>query len=577
MSSIQYVPLGIGGFRCTIVTTARESQQRFIELSVPEVATDAEPQLVGDEEYQANQALIGNLLSYGSHEFAARQAEEEEQRASNAKAAQRFSAAALQIAEYANLGGYKSRKGWCSSCFELTEHREVDGNFKPAVHLCQGCGETMSLCAAPGCRHLARRPHGTIRVPPFCAEHRHELRSFAKSARTYDSLDAIDDLRSFESKNLRGLTRTVAIAGAGIAVVAPMAVLAAPALAGALGASGLIGPALSGAAASSHGLAFLGGGTLAAGGFGMAGGTAVVAATGAALGGTMGALTASAYLQDDKSFRIEKLREGVGAPVLVASGFLTEGETGWGNWEKTISDRYPDNPVYRVHWGAKELKALTRLLGGVAGGAAFTLATQGAKKATKAGAKLLPGLSTALVAKDLVANPWHVARSRAEQTATVLADLLARVQSPHFILAGHSLGARVMLRTAELLATKGGAPRLESVHLLGAAVGVGGDWKLLNDSVVDRVSNYYSTNDDTLKLIYAAAQGGQKAVGYAGFGTTFPSIEDIDVSADVPSHRHYLESDPKDLVPASAPAESDGVTQDDGWAEWILGGDAKQE
>lgn len=577
MSSIQYVPLGDVGFRCTIVTTARESQ-RFIELSVTEVTTDTAPQLVGDDEYQANQALVGNLLNYGSHEHAARQASDEERRTSNAKAAKRFSAAALQIAEYANLGGYKTRKGWCSSCFELTDHREVDGNFVPAVHLCLSCGETMSLCAAPGCRHLARRPHGTIRVRPFCAEHRHELRSFAKSSRTYDSLDTVDDLRTFESKNLRGITRTVAVAGVGVAVIAPMTLLAAPAIGGALGASGLIGPALSGAAASGHGLAFLGGGTLAAGGFGMAGGTAVVAATGAALGGTMGALTASAYLQDDKSFRIEKLREGVGIPVLVASGFHTEGQTGWSNWKKTISDRYPENPVYRVHWGAKELKAWTRIVGGLSSGAvSHTVVTQAAKQASKAGAKLLPGITTALIINDLLANPWHVARSRAEQTATVLADLLARVQTPHFILAGHSLGARVMLRTAELLATKGGSPRLESVHLLGAAVGLGGDWKLLNDSVVDRVSNYYSTNDDTLKLVYPAVQAGQKAVGYVGFGTTFPAIEDIDVSADVTSHHDYLDGPPEAFVSSSAPAESESDPEEDVWEKWILGSDAKQE
>jgi hypothetical protein len=339
------------------------------------------------------------------------------------------------------------------------------------------------------------------------------------------------------------VTRTVLVAGVGAAVIAPMVFFAAPAIGGALGASGLIGPALSGAAASSHGLAFLGGGTLAAGGLGMAGGTAVVTASGAALGGTLGAVTATAYVQDDKSFRIEKLRDGLGTPVLVATGFLTEGTTGWGPWERIITERYPDNPVYRVHWGAKELAAFSVLLGGAGGKlAAGGLLKFFARQATKKGANGVPGIGAALVAADVLANPWHVAKARAEQTAAVLADLLARIKTERFILVGHSLGARVMLCTAELLATKPGKPRLEDVHLLGAAVGAGGDWKLLNSSVAGNVWNYHSRNDNVLKLVYPTAQGGRKAVGRVGFGTKFARIVDIDASAQVTSHSGYYES-----------------------------------
>ena len=75
-------------------------------------------------------------------------------------------------------------------------------------------------------------------------------------------------------------------------------------------------------------------------------------------------MTETAYLRDDKSFRIEKLRDGAGTPVLVASGFLSEisdDESGWGAWKQIITERYPKAPVYRVHWGAKELRDLTIL------------------------------------------------------------------------------------------------------------------------------------------------------------------------------------------------------------------------
>lgn len=551
LSSIQYVPVGDGGFRCTIVASVND-ESRHIELVVMDVEKDSGPLLDGDPDFQANDALVANLLNFGVSEYAYRRGEHADQRKAFRKAADRHSRAAVQLAEYVILGWYQTRLGWCSCCFERTEHRGVDGTFLPPVWLCGNCGAATTPCFAAGCRHMARRPHGPIRVSPYCAEHRHEIRSFAGASERYRDLDAIDDLHKYDKKNLAGISRTVLVAGAGAVVIGPIVFFAAPAIGGALAASGLIGPALSGAAATSHGLAVLGGGSIAAGGFGVAGGTVVVTATGAALGGTLGAVTASAYLEDDPSFRIEKLKDGDGVPVVLASGFLTEGGSGWGPWEPIITARYANNPVYRVHWGAKELKALGVAAGAIGGKAAAGVFLKGAAMhATKIGAKLVPALGAATLASDAIANPWHVARSRAEQTAAVLADLLARVDTPSFILVGHSLGGRVMLRTAELLATKGGTPRLEAVHLLGAAVGTGGDWKLLNASVTERVWNYHSRKDSVLKIIYRTAQAGQKAVGGVGFGTTFPRITDVNVSDDASSHSAYYETV---VLRAEAPA-----------------------
>lgn len=541
MSSFQYVPIGEQGFRTTVVSTSDESQ-RFIELAVVDSMADSEPLLDGDESLIKNPALIGHLLNAGVNEFALRRESEAELLNALRKAVTLHSRAAVALADYTKSDWHQTRRGWCSCCFALTEHRVVDGAFAPAVCICTGCGDATTPCVAPACRNLARRPHGTVRIPSYCAEHRHEVRSFSGSTRTYEDIDAIDDLRKFDKKPLAAYTRTVVIAGVGAAVVAPLAFLAAPAIGGALGASGLIGPALSGAAASSHGLATLGGGAIAAGGLGMAGGTAVVAASGAALGGTLGAVTATAYLQDDKSFRIEKLKDGSGVPVLVATGFLTEGGSGWGPWERIVSERYPDNPVYRVHWGAKELAAITLVAGGasikfIAGGVIRYIATHAARKS----AQYIPGIGAVAVVADLLGNPWHVAKNRADQTAAVLADLLARVKTDKFVLVGHSLGARVMLGTAQLLATKGGETKLEDVHLLGAAMGVGGNWRLLDRSVSGKVWNYFSTKDPVLKYLYTTAQGGQRAVGNVGFETKHPNIIDVSVSDEVALHSEYFQ------------------------------------
>jgi pimeloyl-ACP methyl ester carboxylesterase len=274
----------------------------------------------------------------------------------------------------------------------------------------------------------------------------------------------------------------------------------------------------------------------------MAGGTAVIVAAGVSLGGSLGAVTATAYLRDDKSFRIEKLQDGTGTPVLVASGFLTEGESGWGSWEQLITDRYPDAPVYRVYWGAKELRALGVMGGSVGAKAvATTVLKQAARLGSKDAAGAVPYLGAVFIAQSALANPWSVAKSRADKTAGILADLLARTDSETFVLVGHSLGARVMLRTAELLASRSGPPALEAVHLLGAAVGAKGDWVLLNTAVTDRVWNYWSSHDAVLKYAYRGAQLGQSAAGRVGFRTTLPRIKDVDVSATVATHGAYFQ------------------------------------
>ena len=80
---------------------------------------------------------------------------------------------------------------------------------------------------------------------------------------------------------------------------------------------------------------------------------------------------------------------------------MTEGKTGWASWRAAVERRYPDNPVYQVHWGAKELKHISGLLTGAVlrGVAAFAKLAQAAARATSK-AQLGP-LSTVLAASTL--------------------------------------------------------------------------------------------------------------------------------------------------------------------------------
>ena len=146
-----------------------------------------------------------------------------------------------------------------------------------------------------------------------------------------------------------------------------------------------------------------------------------------------------------------------------------------------------------------------------------------------------------MLAKDVAANPWTVAKTRAGMTGAVLADLIARTDEPAFVLVGHSLGARVMATAAQLLGTTAWMrPKLEDVHLLGAAVGRQGRLAHAQRRVTGTVWNYWSSNDSVLKYLYAVGSVGERAAGQGGFETKFPKIKNRNVSRSVDGHSAYF-------------------------------------
>lgn len=535
-------------------------------LSLTGELEDVEPIIEAGGSLETNPALRSNMWSYAKTWYvghtvsnaaalsiadpAAQKAAlklVDETRRIAEKRADAYAKTAQWIADVADdLSQLDVETAWCSSCFFKTEHRKSN---RPAgqlpVYVCQGCGSPTLPCVAVGCDNMAVRDRGAIRVPQFCAEHRRAISGFEKAQGTIGELHDYEEYLQYEKPDLDKASKIVVGGALAVGLAVPLAFLAAPAIGGAIGSLGMFG-GLSGAAASSHGLALLGGGTLAMGGLGMAGGTAVVTAVGAAVGGALGASVANAYLREDKSFRIELLRPGRGGvPVLVANGFLTEGSgEKWGGWKTIVNDRYPDSPVYRVFWGAKELRDFGVLGAGALGKAGSTAAAKAAAAtATKAGAKVLGNLvGPAMIATDLAKNPWHVAKSRADKTGVIVGDLLARTDAESYVLIGHSLGARAMVVAAQTLGTKPGGPRIQSAHLLGAAIGAKSNWDGLTAAVDGVVYGYHSSTDSVLKYVYRTAQAGEAAAGLAGFTPVSSKLQNVDVSAQVKTHFEYQDN-----------------------------------
>lgn len=508
------------------------------KISLTGTATDMLPEVEGSDALLGNRALVANAWAYAKFTHLKVSLPTQHEQKSAEKSANAHRETTEWITDLVDDLASATKFGWCSACFTQANHQKAKRPVgQLPAYLCTNCGSPTLPCAGPGCDNMAVRSRGGLKVPRYCAEHSHEIPGFAKAGQKMGSLQDYQDFLKYDKVKLSRVAKLVGFGLVGVALAVPASLVAAPAIGGAIGV--LIG-GYSGAAATSFGLALLGGGALAAGGLGMAGGTLVITAVGGALGGVLGASITNAYVQEDKSFHIELLQDGPSVPVIVCNGFLSESGKGWGEWRDVVTARYPESPVYRVHWGAKELRHLGILGGGGAlkfgAGAALRHA---AESAAKMAAKKLGPLGPVLFAAGLAQNPWHVAKNRADKTGVVVADLLARTDAESFVLVGHSLGARAMVVAAQTLGSKPGGPRVEAMHLLGVAIGAKSDWRNLIAAVDDAVYNYHSTNDDVLKYLYPVAQGGQAAAGLKGFAPSHAKLKNLDVSTQVKKHSDY--------------------------------------
>ena len=381
--------------------------------------------------------------------------------------------------------------GYCSWCFTKTKHTQEQRNhLRRNVYRCTGCWKPTLICRTPRCTAMAKR--GKRWDAEFCAAHGGEIPGFGLLERRLDSLEDWEVLFKREAPNLRKVSTLPAAAVGGAVLLGPLAFLGAPAVGGAVG-STFFG--LTGAAATTKGLAALGLGSLAAGGYGMAGGIAVITTLGAATGGALSGVIAHAYMGDVKGFKIRKIQDGEGASVLVINGFLTQGAKDQEkDWLPLLRAKYQRHPWYLVEWESRRLARLGQLVAATGGKAVLSKAlAMAAKKASKAGAKKLSPVGWVLTAAGFAKNDWHLAMVKAAQTGHILADLLARTPTGDgYIVLGHSLGARVAHYALHALAGRD-EPVVREAHLLGGAVGIrpAEGWRKVASACPAGVYNYW--------------------------------------------------------------------------------------
>ena len=140
-----------------------------------------------------------------------------------------------------------------------------------------------------------------------------------------------------------------------------------------------------------------------------------------------------------------------------------------------------------------------------------------------------------MLANDLAKNPARSEEPR-RQDGVIVGDLLARTEAESYVLIGHRLGARVMVVAAETLGTKPEGLRIQSAHLLAAAIGAKSNWDSLTAAVDDVTHGYHSSAAAVLKYVYRTAQAGEIAAGYEGFAPVSSKLQNIDVTEVVKTH-----------------------------------------
>ncbi|RVU84159.1 DUF726 domain-containing protein [Leucothrix sargassi] len=225
-----------------------------------------------------------------------------------------------------------------------------------------------------------------------------------------------------------------------------------------------------------------------------------------------------------------EVKPGVGEPVIFIDGFLTEEKDNTDDWESQLKEIYPYNPWYHLVWESKNLKAI---------GAQISLQLGSRMLAGRVLASATP-LGWSLFAYSVVSNPWTKAYARAKAVGAMLGEAIAETDQ-HFILCGHSLGARVIFHALANLSTKDCA-QVHEVHLLGGAVSNRAkNWEAVTPYVRFGINNYTSQNDRVLSMLYKV-------------GTAFTShpigirdievegVNNIDVSHIVKGHTEFKDN-----------------------------------
>lgn len=163
---------------------------------------------------------------------------------------------------------------------------------------------------------------------------------------------------------------------------------------------------------------------------------------------------------------------------------------------------------------------------------------------------------TVMSCMDYVDNPWSILVSRSNGAGDELADVLVERsygQRP-VTLFGYSIGARVVFKCLESLATRGALGIVDNVFLMGAAVTADPErWKRIRSVVAGRIVNAYGSYDWALAFFHRGCGHGLYVSGLRRI--ELEGVENLNMAyLGIEGHREL-----KDCVPRVMKAMGLGV------------------
>jgi hypothetical protein len=152
-------------------------------LTLTGKTTDVEPAVEGPSPLQKYQAIVDNAWAFAKFAYLTVHLPSHEEQKAAAKSAKAHRNLTEWMVGLADEPATVTRQGWCSSCFAHGQHQKVKlATGQVPAYLCCSCGTPTLPCAAKDCDHMAVRKQGPVRLPRFCAEHRHEIPGFEKAS-----------------------------------------------------------------------------------------------------------------------------------------------------------------------------------------------------------------------------------------------------------------------------------------------------------------------------------------------------------------------------------------------------------
>lgn len=153
---------------------------------------------------------------------------------------------------------------------------------------------------------------------------------------------------------------------------------------------------------------------------------------------------------------------------------------------------------------------------------------------------------TVMSCMDYIDNPWSVLVSRSNGAGEELADVLVERSYGHrpVTLFGYSIGARVIFKCLECLASRGAFGIVENVFMMGAAVTADPErWKKIRGVVAGRIVNAYGTFDWALAFFHRGCGHGVYVSGLRR--VEVEGVENLNMAyLGVEGHRELKDSVP---------------------------------